>query len=224
MNKSMCILFKYPTRSRPDWFMQTLKKYYSMLSGKNQYRFLITLNENDETMNNTAMRNIMDGFPNLVYKYGNHETKIDAVNADMKGEDFDILFLISDDMIPIVHAFDSIIAKKMGKYFPDLDGALHFNDGCIGRDRCITLSIMGKKLYDYFGYIYHPDYKSFFCDAEFTDVVRQLKKVKYFPQVIVKHEWHGGSNSRDALYVRNSKLNRFDKQVYCNRKRLGFPR
>jgi len=204
--------------------MQTLNKYYSRLSGKNQCRFLITLDEDDETMNNDKMRIFMDGFLNLTYKYGGHETKIEAINADMKDEDFDILFLVSDDMIPIVSGFDIIVAESMKRYFPNLDGALHFNDGFIGRDKCITLSIMGKKLYDYFGCIYHPDYKSFWCDQEFTDVVRRLRKVRYFPQVIVKHKWTGGSKSLDTLYARNSKLNKFDKQTYIRREKKGFPK
>jgi len=195
-----------------------------MLSEENQYRFLITLDEDDETMNNDEMKKIMDSYPDLSYKYGNHKTKIEAVNADMENEDFDILFLVSDDMIPIVSNFDIIIVRKMKKYFPNLDGALHFNDGCLGRDRCITLSIMGKKLYDYFGYIYHPDYKSFYCDAEFTEVVKQLRKVKYLPQIIVRHEWKGGSKGVDALYARNSRLNKFDECIYIKRKAAGFPK
>lgn len=215
----MNFLFKYPTCKRPDWFLQTLRKYYSMLSGKNQYRFLITLNEDDKTMNNNEMKNIMNGFSNLIFKYGKHKSKIDAINADMEGEDFDILFLVSDDMIPVIRNFDIIIVEKMEKYFPDLDGALHFNDGFIGGDKCITLSIMGRKLYDYFGYIYHPDYRSFYCDQEFTEVVRQLGKVKYFSQVIVKHKWTGGSKSLDSLYIYNSKLNGADRITYHRRKK-----
>jgi len=218
------ILFKYPSMWRPDWFKKTLKRYYSMLSGKNQYRFLITLNEDDKTMNSNEMRRNLDNLPNLMYKYGEHKTKVEAINADMEGEDFDILFLVSDDMIPMVRNFDVIIAKKMEKYFPDLDGALHFNDACCGQDNCITLSIMGKKLYDYFGYIYHPDYKSFFCDQEFTEAVRRLGKVKYFSQVVVKHDWKGWGKKRDGVYTRNTELGRGDKETYIRRKELDFPR
>ena len=207
---------------RPEWFLQTLRKYYSTLSKKYQYRFLVTLNKDDETMNNDTMKRIMDDFPNLVYKYGDYKTKIEAINADMEDEDFDILFLVSDDMIPVIPDFDVIIAEKMERYFPDLDGALHFNDGCCGVDKCITLSIMGKKLYDYFGYIYHPAYKSFFCDMEFTEMVKQLGKVKYFSKVIVKHNWKGWGKNRDEVYARNTKLGKGDKETYRQRKNNGF--
>lgn len=219
----MKILFKYPTFQRSEWFKRTLDKYFFMLSGHYDYKFLITLNSNDTTMNNDDMRTFMNGYSHLEYKYGKHQTKIEACNADMEGEDFDILFLISDDMIPILPGFDNMIVEMMEKYFPEMDGALHFNDGLYGKDRTITLSIMGKKLYDYFGYIYHPAYKSFFCDNEFTEEVMRLKKHIYIPEVIVKHEWTGGPQG-DSTYRRNSKLGRPDEATYNRRKAAGFPR
>ncbi len=218
----MKILFKYPTFGRPEWFKRTLDKYFFMLSGHFDYKFLITLNDNDPTMNNEDMKTFMDGYSDLEYKYGKHETKIDACNADMEGENFDILFLISDDMIPIVPGFDNVIVESMKKHFPNMDGALHFNDGFFGKDKTITLSIMGKKLYDHFGYIYHPDYKSFFCDNEFTEEVRRLKKHIYIPEVIVKHEWKGGTGGDDT-YRRSTKLGRPDEATYTRRKAAGFP-
>lgn len=221
----MKILFKYPTRQRPEWFKKTLQTYIDMLSEKHYCTFFITIDDDDETMNNDEMKKfIIKPHNNIGYRVGNHKTKIDACNADLGGQDFDILFLISDDMIPVVKGFDNIIASNMESYFPDLDGALFFNDGFLGKDKTITLSILGKKLYDHFGYIYHPDYKSFFCDTEFTEEVYRMKKVVYFDQVIVKHEWHGGPNSDDALYRHNSKLGVGDKAVYAKRKKLNFPK
>jgi len=166
----------------------------------------------------------MDKYTSLKYRYSNHQSKVEAINADMKDENFDVLFLISDDMIPIQPGFDIVITENMQRYFPDLDGALHFNDGFQGGQKRITLSIMGKKLYDRFGYIYHPVYKSFFCDTEFTDVVYKMKKVVYIPTVIVKHKWHGGPNSDDALYRHNSKLGKNDRKMYDKRRKEGFPK
>jgi len=167
--------------------------------------------------------------PNLVLRIGNHKTKIEAINADMDAvSDWQICVVVSDDMIPVEQNFDMCIVKKMKQYFPDTDGVLHFNDGLdsanFSADRTIVLSILGKMFYDRFGYIYHPDYKSFYCDTEFTDVVREMKKVMFIPNVIIKHMWSGGPNSEDALYRRNSELGKPDKAVYRKRKMKGFPK
>lgn len=78
-------------------------------------------------------------------------------------------------------------------------------------------------MYERFGYIYHPAYKSFYCDLEFTDEVYGMKKAVYISQVIIQHKWSGGPKSRDALYRRNSGM-KGDEQVYNERKRLCFPK
>ena len=219
----MKLLLKYPTRQRPLWFKKTLETYYSMISGKHPYEFFITLDEDDGTMNNREMRAYLDKLVNLKYRFGRHKGKIDAINADMEGLEWDVLLLVSDDMIPVMKGYDDIIIQMFEQFFPTTDGALHFNDGLFGKNRTITLSIMGRKLYQRFGYIYHPSYKSFFCDDEFTDEVYKLGKVKYFPQVIIKHDWKGGP-LQEVLYKRNNALGAEDKATYKRRKSMGFPK
>ena len=227
--RAIKILFKYATRQRPEWFKKTLTKYYDMMSKKCLFEFLITIDEDDETMNNKRMIQWITRHFNLILRIGNHKTKIEAINADMDAViGWDICVVVSDDMIPVEKNFDVLIVKKMRHHFPDMDGVLHFNDGLdsanFSVDRTILLSILGKKFYDRFDYIYHPDYKSFYCDTEFTDVARKMKKVQFIPTVIIKHEWSGGPNSEDALYRRNTKLGLLDKVVYRRRKRKGFPK
>ena len=220
----MRLLLKYPSRARWQWFQKTLELYYFKLSVNCDFQFLVTLDEDDVSMNTSEVREFLDSQPNLIYQYGKSKTKIEACNADMNlADEWDILVLISDDMIPIVNNFDEIIVDNMQKYFPDLDGALHFNDGLYGKDRTITLSIMGRKLYERFGYLYHPAYRSFYCDNEFTDEVYALGKAKYISQIIIQHKWHGGPKSNDALYRRNSGM-KGDEVVYNRRKLLGFPK
>jgi len=219
----MKILYKFATRGRPEIFKTVLDRYYSMMSGKNPFEFVITIDRDDLLMNNREMLLYMLNKHNLQFFVTDSKTKIEAINANMEGLDFDILVVVSDDMVPRRVFFDDIIVKHMEEWFPDTDGALHYNDGFCGKDRTITLSIMGKKLYDRFGYIYHPDYKSFYCDNEFTDVVRSWRKVKYFPEIIIQHEWKGFGSEADPMYKRNSELGKGDDVVYARRKELDFP-
>lgn len=221
----MKILFKYPTRNRCEWFKETLSKYYSKVSEDCNFEFVVTLNRDDVSMQTPEIRKYMRSISNLSYFYGDHKTKIEACNADVNLEkEWDILVLVSDDMIPVVRNFDQIIIKHMTEHFPDTDGALHFHDGYCGQDNTITYSIIGRKLYETLGYVYHPSYKSFFCDNEFTDVVRKMNKYHYDPTIIVKHKWRGGRNSSDALYRRNSRMGSDDGKIYSRRKQLGFPK
>ena len=221
----MKLLFKYPTRARLDWFKQTLEKYYEMMSGSNPFQFLITLDDDDEQMNSEEARWFMEQFRGLSYQYNNHQSKIEACNADMDLlTDWDIVILVSDDMVPQQSGFDIQIVDDMETHFPDTDGCLFYDDGLFSKDNTSTLSILGRKYYDRFGYIYHPDYKSFYCDNEYTEVARSLGKMAYSPNVIIKHEWTGGGGSEDALYRRNTRLGKPDEATYNRRKAAGFPK
>jgi hypothetical protein len=181
-------------------------------------------------MNNESTRQTISKLVNKAkyrINYLEKSNKISAIN-DKIDVDFDVVLCASDDMIPVVDKWDEYICCAMQEHFPNLDGALHFNDGYT-ENNLITLSILGKKLYDYFGYIYHPDYKSLYCDNEFTEAVKALNKVKYLPDIIIKHEHYsreGNINSGDLDFAAKKTLffSGRDGAVYNKRKQLGFPR
>ena len=223
----MNILLKYPTRSRPDWFKETFYQYKNKLSGKHGVHWLITIDLDDSSMCNPNMDEWLDNQLNVQYNYGHSKTKIEACNADMDYLEelnlpWDIVILVSDDMIPVVHGFDDIIATEMTKHFPDMDGALNFPDGCCGDGGLITQTIMGRRLYEQFGYIYHPAYRSFYCDTEFSDVVREMDKCAECEQLIVRHEWKG--TNADSLAIKNQKDWNADAATYKRRKAEGWPK
>jgi len=101
---------------------------------------------------------------------------------------------------------------------------LWFNDGFSGQNRLITLSILGRKYFHRFNYLYYPGYKSVFCDNEFTDVARLLGKVVYIDQVIIQHQWVGAVNPNDPLHRRNESPEMYahDKAIYDERVAANF--
>ena len=214
----MKFLFKYPTRSRPEQFKETLNEWIDKLSGKHEHHFFITMDVDDATMNNGVMWQYLESIRKLFYNYGDHASKVEAVNADMDSslnKDFDILVVVSDDMLPVVKDYDDIIADAMQRFYPDLDGALNFYDGWNGNPDCCTLSIMGRKLYERFGYIYHPSYLSTHCDNEFTDDCREMGKIVWFADCIIRHNWKG---VRDDMSRRDERNFQKDKENYEKRK------
>ena len=203
--KDYKILFKYPTRQRPDLFKSTLTKYYKLMAGTN-FEFVISCDHNDKAMNNPDMKKFMDGFKNLSYFFGHSTSKINAVNSDIPKTEWDIVLLVSDDMIPIITGYDNIVRAMYQKYFPNLDGVTWFNDGNQAY-ALNTLCILGRKYYERFGYIYNPIYKSLASDNEFTDISILLKKVKYFNETIIYHDHPAWNKSEpDPLYVKNDKI------------------
>jgi len=232
----MKILVQFPTLARPTKFLKCLHKYTDLASSKHSIFFNVNCDVDDDTMNSSHIkRQIAD----LIYGYhyldgqinfDRNTNKIGSINAHIEDchFDFDIVVCASDDMIPQDYGWDDEIALAMTKHFPNLDGCTHFNDGYT-QNNLITLSILGRKLYDHFGYIYHPDYKSLYCDNEFTQEVHRLGKVAYIDNVIIKHEHYGekgNSNSGDYDYAAKKTLyfSSRDGVVFKEREKRGFPK
>ena len=214
----MKILIKFPTRNRKEIFFNTLNKYYEYLDDLDNVKFVISCDTNDDSMNNKEVKELLDGYKNLKYYFGNSKTKIEAVNKDIYSLDFDILLLASDDMIPQIKGYDTIIRNDMKKYYPNKDGILWYFDGF--NKSVNTLSIMGVGYYKKNNYIYHPMYRSFFCDTEQTIIAQKLNKLTFIDNTIIKHVHPDNTKELHKSYDNTYKANdgyAYDKKMFVKR-------
>lgn len=222
----MNLLIKFPSRERPEKFFQALDKYIHFANNVNQLAFLFSFDEDDKTMNNDAVKTRLKEYQSrgikLVYFFGNNKTKIQAVNADIeKVTGWNVLLLASDDMIPVVQGYDDIIRKDMNDHFRDSDGVLWYSDG--GQNNINTLCILGKKYYDRFNYIYHPEYISLWCDNEFTEVSSKLNRTYKSEKIIIEHQHPVYKKTQyDSLYAKNESYYSIDEKTFNKRKSLNF--
>jgi hypothetical protein len=229
----MKITVQFPTFGRRDKFIAVLKRYVDTLSGKHDVFFNINCDLADLSMTHQYARDAIKSiFSNSEAEFQLHfdanTTKISAINSHAEDRPFDIIVCASDDMVPVSHDWDEDIAINMQLHFPELDGCVHFDDGNTG-GKLITFSILGKRLYDYFGYIYHPDYKSLYCDDEFTQQVRAANLEVYIPRLLFKHEhWSiDGSQNHNQFDIAVHKTLHYsgrDQAVFEKRKKLAFPK
>jgi hypothetical protein len=216
------LLIKYPTRSRPKKFKKILKHYISNLSGKYKVKFIISMDNNDPTCNDQNMRNFLEKMKHSVdldYVYGDSKNKIDACNRDIPSDGWKVCILVSDDMTPRIKNYDEIIMKDMRTYFPDYDGCLNYNSGN-AYPRVMVLSIIGNPYYKRFGYIYHTDYVSLFCDEEQTNVARKINRMVDIDKKIITHDWN---DIKDDLRKNTEKYYITDEATFRLREKQGFP-
>lgn len=222
----MRVLVKYPTRGRPQQSLTTLKGWLDSASDLSRIAVLVSYDADDATMTPEVIAQAEAMHPALVAVRGHSKTKIEACNADVNeyAGDWEVILLISDDMICRRKSWDTVIRDKMRYFYPDTDGCLWFHDGT--RQRVIsTLSCIGRSYYDRFGYIYNPEYASFFPDNEYTDVAMAMNKITFIADPIATHEhpaW-GGAMRADDVYRRNNKYWKADQATYDRRKAAGFP-
>jgi hypothetical protein len=225
------ILVKYPTRQRVAKFTNNLANYLDKSSGKHDLIFVISMDTDDNAMNSPDVREALDACCDVgidvQYHYGESLGKINAINRNIPTTQWDILIATADDMEPVEDGWDDIIVQDMMREFPNLDGALNYNidprlegKGPDGYKTLITLPVIGRKLYDKFGYIYHTDYKSEWCDNEQTEIFEILGVLRHINRRPIVHKW---AENQDALMRRNIQVGwDQDRQTYAKRKAGGF--
>lgn len=213
----MKILFKYTTRSRRTNFHRGLDSIVNNLNDKDNYHVLISIDSDDKTMEPIPVLNC-----NHTYMIDDSKSKVDAINRDINEftYDWDILVNFSDDQIFTKRGFDDTIREQ---FYKSPDQFIHFPDGFTG-DRLATMSIMDRKYYNRFNYIYHPDYKSLWCDNEAMEVAKILGCYSYVDQDIFKHlhpVWIG-NHADDAQYRHTESYHPVDNATYLRRKQNNF--
>jgi len=238
--KPKVILMKVTSRERPEQLLKTIKYYIEFANNTKDMVWLFSFDRDCVcgSINFTNQLAVLFGFygidgKNCVVITGVSENKIHAINRDVSFLNkttfdvpqsypklWDILLNISDDQVPIVKGYDDKIRSLMPD---DLDASLWFNDGA--QNRLNTQEIVGRNYYNRFGYIYHPSYKSLWCDNEAHEVAVSLGKLIKNKEIIIKH-FHPGHMkgiSTDALYQKNESFWNEDEANYKNRKALNFP-
>lgn len=217
------LIIKYASRSRPNLFVKALANIKKMTTG--DYRVIVSADLDDRTMNNEQIRRFLNQYPRVSIHYGQHETKVAAINRDVPAEGWDWLVNFSDDFSFKIRGWDEIIVNQTRSIWGDsTDWFAHYPDG-FANAALPTMAIMGYDYYKRDGYIYHPCYKSFSCDAEQMYVAMARGRYNYFPQELFRHDGHPANNRKiknDSLYKINSHHSDHDTKIYFERLNNDF--
>ncbi len=214
-DKRICYVFA--SRERPKKFFDCLNVINAMSESDN-YFVWGKLDLDDPKIEEYKSK--LDEYPELTVKWGLSNGKIHAINRDLEDlPPFDIICCHSDDMRFLLYGFDNVIREHCGS-----DDYVHFPDG-YANERLSTYSIMGKDYFNRFGYIYHPDYVSVYCDNEQFEVAKILGRHKFVNQKILRHEHAiAGYGVADDLLRRTEDATNYklDHQIYIRRKAINF--
>lgn len=221
----MKILYNFATRSRPEKCFRCIDNILG-LARHNEFVIVLTVDLDDPSMCNDVVIERLKGYSDKVMPvWGTSLSKIDAINKNVYCvPEWDVLINESDDMVFLKEGFDLVIIEAFEKYFPNLDGFLHINDG--NQNRLATMSIEGRKFYDRFGFVYHPDFISVYCDNWIMDVAKLLGKYHYLGDDVnlVKHE-HPLLDRKfkmDTQYKHTESFYEQDKKTYLRHKANNY--
>lgn len=214
----MKILYKLTSRSRPEKLLSVIENIKSF-SRHPDYLIMCSLDVDDRSL--LPIKEKLQNMEKVVCHYGISKSKVHAINRDIdKYEDWDVLFNVSDDQLFLKEGFDLLVLEKIKEVGGDC--FLHYPDGN-AKDRLATMSIMDKKYYQRFNYIYHPSYISLWCDNEAMEVAQRLNRYFYVGTQIFEH-YHPayGKAKSDPQYKHTESFYQRDKQVFLERKNKNF--
>lgn len=239
----MKILWKLTSRSRPAKMFRSIDNIRAVCKEKDPW-IIVSMDESDESCNNSTVRNLFKYLPNVFPVYGVSKNKIDAINRDIPPDGWDIIVGTSDDVEFLYHADETIKSDVVLAYFKqhesvikkalDLeddseiknaenDFVIWYPDGA-PHGRILTVPIMTRKYYNLFKYLYNPVYTSLFCDEEAIAVGEKLGKIYYSKeQILIHNHPANGKADWDAQYRYTDSFYHSDQKIFNERKRLGFP-
>jgi hypothetical protein len=216
----MKLLIKIPSRSRPGALracLESLAMFSTSLPP-----IIVSLDPTDDKAG--EYRSMLDelSWGNLRAYWTRHRSKVHAFNLHIPVAGWDVLAVVSDDMRAIEPGYDQRICDDMSAYFPETDGILHYNDGHRGEE-LMSITVIGKAWYDRFLYVYHPDYRSLFCDNEMMEVGKALGKYRYLPDCLIEHlhPYFTGAPMDEQLKTTEGYYGR-DGRIFELRRKLKF--
>jgi hypothetical protein len=153
----------------------------------------------------------------------NHDRKcaVDGWNAAAAVATGKLLITVSDDWFPPEH-WDTELLKCI----PDLDGEYVLDvDNQDGSTELMPFSLLTRKYYDRFGFVFYPEYLGMMADWDYTKVARQLGVVINAKHLKFEHKNpEAGTAEWDEVYQhqRRKEAQRIGEAVFARRAECGF--
>lgn len=222
------LLFKFPCRGREKLFFESLNSLNTNIRDKNNYHISFTIDTDDPVLTNPDVVAKIEAYPNSSIGWGLSESKVAAINRSMPDYDWDVIICWSNDMFATFYGFDDIVRDyilNVANIREDFDFLIHFPEPC-SKEWLNVLYVATKPYYSRFSYIYHPSYRSLWCDNESFDVAQLLKRYHYVG-VPGLYEHRNPAYSqygipRDEMFDEQQSHWGVDEMNYQERKRKNF--
>lgn len=133
-----------------------------------------------------------------------------------------VIICVADDFRPCLAWDEKMFTLKT--QWMDEDWVVHTEDGYV-HNLCV-LSILTRKRYDRFGYVFYPQYESLFSDTEFTEVAYLEGRVINAKHILMEHMHPDcGKRPRDDFDSKHASKSRWNmgEMLFNYRKNVGFP-
>lgn len=209
----------HPTRGRHNQAWACMTMWWDLCSSYNTIEHILSI-DRDDTGTYLPLIQRLAGTINLKVVISRNDTMVQALNRGAEVATGDILIFLSDDF-ECPHNWDLKIQEAVEDHGDDW--VLFVRDGI--QKRTQTISILSRKYYKRFGYIYYPGYISMWADPDFTQTAIRLKKNVDGTHLLFQHNHVTvGRSPHDETYARQNSNKAWvhGEKLYQQRKENNF--
>ena len=200
----------HPSKGRP----QRARKSYDVLKSRATapFEYIISLHDDDPKLDQ-----YLELFKGVKMNVGSARSLCDNAQKGLKDAHGYILMIFSDDFEAMPPGWDQSINRvTKGKEFFNLK----VYDG-IHKWIC-TIPIVDRKLYEFLGHIYNPEYRHMFADTELSAIGDLLQVTLYHNEIKFQHNQFTLKNNPDEINHFNNSFWERDQKVYLERYQRNF--
>lgn len=188
----------HPSRGRPIQAWNCMYRWIDSCSPYNKLEYILSI-DSDEAPRYFHVVKRMKGEINLRVVIWDNSNIVQALNRGAKYSTGDVLIYVSDDF-ECPPNWDIEIQKRT---VDRDDWVLGVYDGLQSETQ--TISILSRKYYERFGYIYYPKYISMYADPDFTQVAKRTGKLIPAFDLLFKHNHYTANGEPyDATYEKQN--------------------
>jgi len=207
------------TSTREKMIGPVVEQWRKAASGKHSIEVVIAVDGNNEACQ-AAAKAVPDA--KVVVQGEEPFNSTRGWNAAAAGTTGKVIICVADDFKPCQDWDEKMFTLKT--WWIDEDWTVHTEDGYV--HNLMVLSILTRKRYDRFGYVFYPQYESLFSDTEFTEVAYREGRVINAKHILMEH-MHPDCNKRprdgfDQVHASQSRW-KMGEMLFNYRKHKGFP-
>jgi hypothetical protein len=187
----------HPSRNRPEMAYNQLQNWLKKSSGGIVIQHILSIDldepQADKYKELFTASLIVQNNPSEGYVVG-------ATNEGAKFAKGGILIYLSDDF-DCPQDWDIEVTNRLaGRRLT----ALHVNDDYSNFRNLFTIPIITRDLYDKWGFFWHPDFKSMFCDNFMWEQVKREGYILKAKDLVFRHDHHDLKRAeKDETYIRS---------------------
>lgn len=190
-----------PTRQRPWRAYNYAQSVFKTANHPERVELLFYIDKDDPDLESYVGKQYELSKWNIKFIFGEPMSVSKSWNILAEKCTGDILMMGNDDLIHVTEGWDTVLEEASDDYADEIY-CIFFDDG-INHGKHCAFPAVSRKWYNTLGYFTPGIFEFIANDTWVFDIGTKIDRVRYIPEVLVRHEHHSVTKVKDATTLRH---------------------